>query len=121
MAYKNHWEEKGLRRVFTGNISGEEVFGANLEIHGDARFDSINYVVNDFTQVVEFEISEIDIHKIVAIDNVAVMSNPYLKIAIVATLEPLLVWIQMYAENMRDSRYESAIFDNIYDAYSWAS
>ena len=113
------WEEKGLYRKFIDSVSGEEVLNSILAIQGDARFDSIRYVVNDFSQIIDFEVSDLDIKKIVIVDNVAAMTNPNIKIAIVATYEPLLQWIELYCEKMEDSLYECKIFDNIDEAYQW--
>lgn len=121
MSYTNKWEKEGLYRIFTDKISGEEVLRSNLAIQGDARFDDIKYVLNDFTQTVEFEISDMDVNKIVATDGVAAISNARLKIAIVATLESLLDWIHLYCEKMQGSPFECNVFTNLDDAREWVS
>ena len=121
MLYKTKWEDKGLYRKFTKIVSGEEVLGSNLAIQGDERFDKIKYVLNDFTETDEFDVSEIVLNKIVAIDNAAALSNPNLRIAIVATLESLLAWIRLYGEKMQDSSFECQIFVNLDDAYKWVT
>lgn len=121
MSYRNKWGEGGLYRKFTNNISGEEILAANLNIHGDPRFCDINYVINDFTHVVDFEITASGISKIVTIDNVASLTNPRLKIAIVATLDSLLNWINLYCERMHNQPYECKIFHNLDEAYTWVS
>ena len=115
------WEEKGLCRQFTNKISGEEVLKMNLKLQGDSRFDDIRYVINDFTEIVDFDFSDIDIQKISVMDQAASMSNPNIKIAIVSTLEPLLVWIKLYCESMKGSPYKCEIFDHIDNAHKWAS
>ncbi len=120
MAYQNKWDEKGLCRVFTEKVSGDEILDANLTLHGDSRFDDISYIINDFTQIIEFEVSGMDIVKVATIDNVAALSKARLKIAIVATIESLLDWVNLYCERMADSPYECEIFTNFDDAYQWA-
>ena len=121
MAHHYHWEEKGLLRTYNNKISGDEIFDSNLKLHGDIRFDDIDYVINDFTAVTDFEFNEEDIAKIAIVDNVASKSKPVLKIAIVATLEPLLDWINKYLSVMQDSPYQCQIFTNIDDAYEWGN
>jgi len=121
MSHQNTWEEHGLYRKFNDKISGEEILTSNLSIHGDARFDNIRYVINDFTDVVEFEAAEIDVLKISTIDNVAARSNSYLKIALVATSGPLLRWIHQYCKQMQDSPLECEVFETVNSAYQWAS
>ena len=121
MPYTNKWEEDGLYRIFTDKISGEEILVSNLALQGDYRFDDIKYVINDFTEIVEFEVSDMDVTKIATIDNVAAIRHANMKIAIVATLESLLAWIYLYCEKMQDSPFECKIFDNLNDARKWIS
>lgn len=121
MSHHNTWEENGLYRKFIGNITGEEILTSNLTIHGDSRFDNLKYVINDFTQIVEFDADEIDILKISTIDKVGSRSNSYLKIAIVATSEPLLVCAHLYCKQMLDSPLGCKIFNHVDDAYRWLS
>ncbi len=119
MAYSNTWEEKGLYRVFTGITSGLEVIDSNLSIHGDPRFDEIHYVLNDFTAIEGFEVSELDISLIANVDKAATMSKPILKIAIVTTCSDLLQWVEKYLQRMSDSSYTCCVFDNLEDARKW--
>jgi hypothetical protein len=121
MAYQNKWTEDGLYRTFTKITSGKEVLDSNLSIQGDSRFDDIKYVINDFTRTVEFDVTEYDIKKIVVIDNVAAISKPALRIAIVATLQPLLDWIDLYCKNMQGSAFQCEMFENKDDAYGWVA
>ena len=121
MSHLNKWESNGLYRGFSNKITGEEVLKINLDIQGDPRFDDIRYVINDFTGIVDFDISDSDIEKIVAMDNAASKSNPKIKIALISIFEPLLVWINNYCDAMQGSRYECKIFDNTQDAYKWVS
>jgi len=120
VAHSNTWEDAGLYRVFKDKISDDEVLKSNLSIQGDERFDCIKYVINDFTKMTDFEISDTGIHKIAAIDNVAAISNPNIKIAIVSTHEVFLSWVSLYVETMKGSPFECQIFDDVDSAYDWA-
>lgn len=121
MLYQNIWEKEGLYRIFAEKVRGSDILDSNLSIHGDSRFDDINYVINDFTRILEFEVSDLDIDKVATIDKVAAMSKRRLKIAIVATLESLLDWVHLYCERMEDSPYECELFENYNDAYEWVT
>lgn len=121
MSYKNIWEEEGLYRIFSGVTSGVEVLDANLSLHGDPRFDNISYVLNDFSQIEDFKVSDMEITLIANIDSAAEKSKADLKIAIVATFIPLLEWISKYAEKMVNSCYEVKLFDNLEDARQWCN
>lgn len=121
MSHLNIWEKKGLYRKFENKINGEEVLTSNLTIQGDSRFDDIRYVINDFTQIIDFEVSSTDINVIAATDNAASISNPNIKIAIVSSHEPLLTWIKHYCGIMKDAPFDCKIFDNINDTYKWVA
>jgi len=115
------WKVNILYRIFTGHVSGQEILASNLAIQGDSRFDDLRYVINDFTDITDFNITQQDISKIVAIDNAAAKSNPNIKIAIVTTLDPLQEWIKYYCQNVEDSLYECKIFGNVREAKNWAT
>lgn len=119
MAHTNTWEEKGLYRAFTGTTSGAEVIDSNLSIHGDPRFDKINYVLNDFSTIDSFDVSDIDISLIANIDKAATISKPILKIAIVTRCSDLLKWVEKYLQRMDNSTYTCNTFDNLEDARDW--
>ena len=121
MPYKNNWEESGLYRKFSGEISGREVLGSNLSIQGDCRYDEIKYVINDFTQIEKYDVCDTDIQLLANVDNVAAISKPNLKIAMVATLESLNDWTHKYCEKMQGSSYVCRVFGTIEDAYAWVS
>ena len=121
MPYENYWDEKGLHRKFTGNICGKEILDSNLSIQGDARFDEIKYVLNDFSLINKFKLTEHDINIISTIDNVAAISKKSLKIAIVTTDTELLKWAKLYLEMMQGSPYIAGVFDSYNDAHNWVS
>lgn len=121
MTVQYKWENKGLCRHFTDKIIGEEVLKMNLKLQGDSRFDDLRYVINDFTEIIDFDFSDIDIQKISVMDQAASKSNPHINIALVSTHEPLLVWIKLYCESMKGSLYKCEIFDHIDDAYKWVA
>lgn len=121
MSHQDKWEKDGLYRHFTGKVSGEEILDANLNIQGDVRFLDIKYVINDFTQTTEFDSTKTDVAKIVTFDNVVSISKKQLKIAIVATLDSLLPWVNLYCEKMQNAPYDVKVFDNMNDALQWAS
>lgn len=119
MAVTNTWEERGLYREFSGIIDGEEIWGANLALHGDQRFDQIKYVLNNFADIEGFEIRDVDVDAIVVVDKTASISKPVLSIIIVVGLTPLRDLAITYQQKMKDSSYYCEIFSNITDARTW--
>ena len=57
MSHTNTWNENGLFRKFTGEISPEEILKSNFDMHVDPRFENIKYVINDFTDVTDLVIN----------------------------------------------------------------
>ena len=121
MSFINNWEDNGLHRKFTGEITGQEILESNLSIQGNPRFDHIKYVLNDFSSITEFEITSADVNIISTIDNVAAISKKSLKIAIVADDKNLLKWINEYLKMMQGSPYATALFSSNDDALKWAA
>ena len=121
MAHQNEWEDLGLYRIFTNKVTGAEILTSNLELQGDHRFDEITYVLNDFTQIDDFDVTDIDLNKIAVMDDVAAKSNPDIKIAIVATLEPFREWAEIFVELMKDTPFACTLFDSVEDARKWIS
>jgi len=121
LPYKNNWKDNGLDRVFSTMTTGKEILESNLALHGDSRFQSIKYIINDFSAVVDFNVTDHDIEIISTIDNVSAASKDELKIAIVATNEDLIKWIYLYLEKMEGSLYECQIFNQYDDALQWVT
>lgn len=101
MSYENIWEKGGVYRKYSNHVTGEEVFQAVQDVYGHAQFDSIHYVINDFLDVTNHdEVSHKDLKSLAAIDKAAAISNPNIKIAIVATLSTIQKMASTYGELM---------------------
>ncbi|MDH3354028.1 MAG: hypothetical protein OEL79_02300 [Chromatiales bacterium] len=102
-------------------VTGTEILESNLEMHGDRRFDEIKYVINDLSQINDFDISTDDITALQTVDRVAEYSNARLKIAIiVSNNEALIELATLYRKSMQDNAYEAEIFANLEEAHKWA-
>lgn len=121
MSYENIWEKRGVYRKYSSGINGEELIHAMEDVHGHALFDSIFYVINDFLHVTEFDIKTADVITLAAIDKAAALTNPHIKIAIVATLPIIQTLAKLYGDLISQSPYTSEIFTNIDEARVWVS
>ena len=45
------WEPRGVRRHFHGHMSASDLLRSIEVVHGDMRFDSLHYSLNDFLDV----------------------------------------------------------------------
>ena len=116
MAFKIIWQDKGLLRKFSGDITGHEVLSSNLSILNDKRFENISYVINDFTDIDSFDITRHDVEDFASIDTIASTYNDNLIVIIVATNDGILKGAKQYLEHMKNTSFDCSIVENINDA-----
>lgn len=121
MSYSNIWEPCGLLRKFTGEVSGDEILNANLELHADPKFENINYVINDFTNITGLRVDSLHTKTYATVDGIVSCIKDNLRIAIVVTHADHLALARDYCEHMKDKVFECGIFENLIDARKWAS
>ena len=119
MPFENIWEERGVYRKYHENVSSQEICDAMEDVHGHKLFDSIRYVINDYLDVTEFDVTTYDIITLAALDRAAALSNPHIKIAIVATESTIHMLANLYGDLIAASPYKSEIFTNLDEARAW--
>lgn len=118
MPYAITWEDKGVYRRYHGHTSGEELARSVLEVELDARFDQLRYVLNDMLASEGISITEEDLSEISAIDGGAELSNPNIRIAIVADKPALRAVGEAYIAAAHNS-YPTRLFFTLEDARAW--
>lgn len=118
MGFEIVWEARGACKRFFGHVSDDELMDAVADIEGDARFDELRYVINDFLQVDSFGVTEETVLAISAIDAAAALSNPHIKIAVVATDSQIQTLAELYAASPWNA-YPTEIFSTIEAARAW--
>ena len=118
MAYEIVWEPKGAVKCFFGKVSDVEVLQASLDIECDWRFDHLSFVINDFLACEGFSVSEGTVEEISAIDNAAAMSNPKIRIAVIATVPEIVAAAEQYAASPMNV-FPTRIFASPADARKW--
>jgi len=119
MGYEIVWEPRGACKRFFGQVSDAELMRSVVEIEGDHRFDAIRYVVNDFRAVEGFQVTEENVMTISAIDGAASITNPTIKIAIVAVDAAVRAMAELYANSPLNT-YPTRIFAAMAEARAWA-
>lgn len=119
MPYENSWEQHGVYRAFSGKVTGKELLQSIQQVEADKRFDTIKYVINNFLEVTEIDVSSRDIKVIAAIDAAAALSNPDIKIAQVATNPQIEKLNEIYSSISGQSPYPTKVFNNVEDARRW--
>ena len=119
MSYENIWETGGVYRKYYNGINGKEIIQAIEDVLSHKLFNTINYVINDMLQVSEHEVTTSDVITVAKMDREAVLINPDIKIAIVATVPTVKVLASLYGDLMSNTPYLYKIFDNVDDARVW--
>jgi len=119
MPYETHWEADGVRWVYTGAMSDDDVLRANLDLYGDSRFPSIHYQIADFRGVDAFTATAETVRKLSRMDREQSARNPLMKVAIVAS-SPLTRGIaSLYVLSAGDTPWSIQVFDALDGAREW--
>lgn len=121
MAFTISWEPPhGAYRKFTGHLGDEELIRSVSTAYGDARFDDLRYVIDDFLDVESYSIREDTVLYIAAMDGAAARSNPDIKVAIVVSEAHEKTLAALYAASPSNP-YPTRIFTSMQEARSWAA
>jgi len=119
MSHTIIWEPEGYYRKFEGEVSGEEILDSNFELQADPRFQSIKYVINDFTQIESHTIEIAHTNAYATTDEIVSLTKGALKIAIVVVNDDLLALAENYRQQMLGNRFDCEIFQSLDDARKW--
>lgn len=114
------WEPLGVYKRYWGVITVSEFIDSSAVLHGDRRFDSIRYVINDYLGVAGHEVSEEAIAGIAAISMRGQATNANIRIALVTTDSRIreLAW-QFSSRTL--ASYPTQLFSTVTEARDWIS
>ena len=123
MPHINQWEKDGLYRKFTGEITGHEILESNFGLQIQPEFQSIKYIINDFTEVTGHSIDNSHTELYAQTDEKAASNkgNSELKIALLVTQPSLIALAENYRNEMKGNMFECEIFQTIEAAREWVS
>ena len=119
MPYETHWEPQGIRWAYTGTMSDDDVLRSNLELYQDPRFGSIRYQIADLTHVDVFAASADTIRKLSHMDRDQAVTNPNVKVAIVASTPITLGMANIYTLAAGEMLWQVRVFETEADARAW--
>ncbi|MDD5248742.1 MAG: hypothetical protein PHY45_07145 [Rhodocyclaceae bacterium] len=118
MAFDIVWEARGAYKKFCGHVADDELLQSVRELHGDARFDDVRYVINDFLPIDSFAIAADTVLYIAAIDHAAARSNANIKIAVVTTDPQAAALAELYIASPLHA-YPTRVFATLAEARAW--
>ena len=120
MSYKHKWIGNDFVCSFKGEITFAELDQANSEIYRDSRFDVMNYAIFDFTSVKRFDLNELEVEVLSALDQSISRWNMNLRLALVGNdhnnVEEMIL---RYIKLMENNPWDVEHFDHLETAIDW--
>ena len=98
MPFEVTWTGRGYYKRVYGAVSATDFLQSITTVQNHPDFDSLRYGVNDFLDVTAIDIKPSDIDLYAATSIGASLSNPRIRIAIVATDQRIIAMVKAYAQ-----------------------
>lgn len=118
MPYRIDWEPQGVYKKVWGFVTADEYLASMQEIHGDPRFDEMSYSINDFLEVVGFDVGQNTIVDMAAASLGARYSNPKIRVALVTRDERIEALGRLFASKDLNS-FPTRVFATLEKAREW--
>ncbi len=113
-------EGRGVLWKAYGHLSGKEVMETNTEVHSEPeRMKSYRYVLVDLTDVESVQISNNELVRIVAQDELAARSRPQSVVAIAAPTDVMFGISRMWEAHVDQLGWDTAVFRTRREADQW--
>ena len=121
MTVKHNWvSEELLHTCYSDKVSGQEMIEAAHEIGADPRMDKIRYVIGDWTNIKEADITADHVRELAAYIFALSKSYPRVKNAsVVANYESGVARATLYDVLADQSPWETATFATYEEAVAW--
>lgn len=120
MAYEIVWEREGVLKRFWGELTSQDLLEATKVVVESARFDSILYVINDFTEVEKAKNITLSVIEDYAAQRIgAAMVNPRMFSPFIATKEPGLSIAYALIGKRLANRHKTKCFSTLVEARQW--
>ena len=117
--YETFWESEGIRWVYTGAMSDDDVLRANLVLYDDPRFESIKYQIADFSGVDALAAHAETIRRLSHMDKDQSSRNPNLRVAVIAATPLTRGIASMYRLAAGATPWAIEVFETEEDARDW--
>ena len=119
MAYETFWEEKGIKWVFSGDLTNDDLLKCNQELYEDPRFIDIDYEICNFIAVENFPVESRVVQHVAKMDMEQSKRNPNIKVAVISNKLVMRGLTRMYEITGDGSAWETQFFENEEDARAW--
>lgn len=119
MPYEIHWEPTGVRWIYRGTLSDEDVLESNREVNEDPRFERILYQIVDLRAVERFAATAATVREVSRTDTNLSADNPQIRVAMVANTDLTRGMAQVYQLACGEDAWDVEVFDTIEEAREW--
>jgi len=119
MSYETYWEDEGVRWVYLGAMTDDDILKSNLELYEDPRFETIRYEIADLRQIDRFEGSSRAVRRLSRMDRDQASRNPNIRVAILADADLMRGIANVYALSGADAPWETRVFASEDEAREW--
>ncbi|EAU54483.1 hypothetical protein [Mariprofundus ferrooxydans] len=124
MHIENCWQDDGcgLHRKYSGNLSLCDVLEATLELQDNPRFNSLRYLIEDYTHATNTPFDICDVKDFTGIIRLRSNTKNNLNVAIISRNSPEAVaTASAFCEYMLQCHYRCRVFLSPDDALAWAA
>ncbi len=120
MAIIHNWEPNGLHTQYINATSGEQMIASALEISGDPRFDSLHYVIGDWSQSAQSGITAKEVELLAKHIAALCKTNPdILNPSILPKGESAQALVALYVSLTEDLSWKTDWFHTEEEAREW--
>ncbi len=121
MAITHHWlSDKLLHTCYQDKVTGEELIVAAREVAADPRFENIRFIIGDWREIKDAQISPDDIRELAAYILALAKSFPMVKNAsLVAGYESGEARASLYDILLKGCPWDTATFATFEEALDW--
>lgn len=119
MPFETLYEEHGILWNMSGIVTADDIKEIDNILYGLPDFDSLHYIIFDYTAADDFQMEVQEVIKVAAVDSVAAKTNPRIKIALVTDNENLLKAIKLYSTFRGGHPWETKACYTVAEAREW--
>ena len=123
MAFTQKWNTDGVYIKYVDNLTSDELIESNSLLVGRREFESIKYVIADFSDITSFEIDDTDVNISTSFVKKVRPYNKHIKVALVSDNKDLQLLIIKYIENTLKimPQAKQKLFSTMTDAKNWVA
>ena len=123
MAYNQEWDSEGAYIKYFDTLTKHDLIESNGLLVGNQEFESIKYIISDFSDITNVEIGDKDVVVSTSFSVTANSYNRYIKVALVSNNAHLQPLVEKYIEDTKNILPHAQLkhFSNMKEAQIWAT